>query len=358
MEPDLTRWRQGWRGTRQVVWASAPGAVVWPEARAMVEGGGLEIVRTTMRGADGDVAPEAVSAEVVVSSGLPLDAGVFGRLRHARFVLRPSVGYDDVDVEAATRHGILVANVPDTFIDEVADHALTLILAAIRRLPHMEHLVRAGRWAAGEDPRPASRPVRRLSTMTLGLVGFGSIARLVAARARPFGFRLLACDPYVAADAAAPLGVHLVSLEELLGQSDVVTLHVLLTKETHHLIDARQLARMKPTAILVNTARGPVVDEVALVEALRSRRLAGAALDVFEIEPLDSASPLAQMDNVIVTPHLGSYSDEGDAVHRRRVGQLALQAASGGLPERKVILNKDLYDRVASLPECAGVRRY
>jgi phosphoglycerate dehydrogenase-like enzyme len=176
-----------------VVWASAPEAVVWPEARAMVEGGGLEIVRTTMRGADGDVAPDAVSAEVVVSSGLPLDAAVFGRLRRARFVLRPSVGYDDVDVEAATRHGILVANVPDTFIDEVADHALTLILAAIRRLPHMEHLVRAGRWAAGEDPRPASRPVRRLSTMTLGLVGFGSIARLVAARARPFGFRLLAC---------------------------------------------------------------------------------------------------------------------------------------------------------------------
>ncbi len=310
-----------------------------------------------MRGAEGGVPPEAAAAEVVIATGLPLDADAFGSFSRARFVLRPSVGYDDVDVEAATRHGILVGNVPDTFIDEVADHALTLILAASRRLPHMEQLVRGGRWAAGEDPRPASRPVRRLSTMTLGLVGFGNIARLVAERARPFGFRLLACDPYVAADTAAALGVRLVPLEELLGQSDVVSLHVLLTKETRHLIDAPRLARMKPTAILVNTARGPVVDEAALIDALRSGRLGGAALDVFEIEPLDPASPLLRMSNVIVTPHLGSYSDEGDAVHRRRVGQLALQAASG-LPERKVILNKALYDRVASLPECAGVKRH
>ena len=358
METDLARWRRGWQGTPRVVWVGAPGSVVWPETRAVLEGGGLEIVQAVIRGAEGGVPPETAAAEVVIATGLPLDADAFGSLPHARFVLRPSVGYDDVDVEAATRQGILVANVPDTFIDEVADHALTLILAAIRRLPHMERLVRAGRWAAGEDPRPAARPVRRLSTMTLGLVGFGSIARLVAERARPFGFRLLACDPYVAADTAAALGVRLVSLEELLGQSDVVSLHVLLTKETRHLIDTRQLARMKPTAILVNTARGPVVDEAALVEALRAGRLGGAALDVFEIEPLDPASPLLQLENVIVTPHLGSYSDEGDAVHRRRVGQLLLQAASGGLPERKVILNKALYDRVASLPECAGVPRY
>jgi D-3-phosphoglycerate dehydrogenase len=330
-----------------VVASAAP--VVWPEARAVLEAGGVEIVPATLR--------EAEEAEVIVSGGLPLDAAVFARLGRARFVLRPYVGYDDVDVEAATRHGILVANVPDTFVEEVANHALALILAANRRLLGMDRFVRDGRWAAGEDPWVAARPVARLSLMTLGLVGFGNIGRLVAARARPFGFRLLAADPYVAAETAAEHGARLVPLDDLLRESDVVSVHVLLTRETRHLLDGPRLALMKPTAVLVNTARGPVVDEAALVEALRSGRLAGAALDVFEAEPLDPGSPLARLPEVILAPHLGSYSVEGVPLHRARVGQLALQGATG-LPERRVILNKPLYDRVAALPECAAVRRY
>ena len=167
--------------------------------------------------------------------------------------------------------------------------------------------------------------------MTLGLVGLGSIARLVAERARPFGFRLLACDPYVAADTAAALGVRLVSLEELLGQSDVVSLHVLLTEETRHLIDTRRLAdeaNRDPRQHRARPGRGRGGPGRGAPGGAARRR----PLDVFEVEPLDPASPLLQLGNVIVTPHLGSYSDEGDAVHRRRVGQLLLQAASGGLP--------------------------
>jgi len=356
VEDTLDRWRQGWKGTRRVVVASAA-PVVWPETRAVLEPAGIEIVPTTLRDGNGELSAGATGAEVLISGGIPLDAVMFARLARARFVLRPYVGYDDIDVDAATRHGILVANVPDTFIEEVANHALALILAANRRLPRMERFVREGRWAAGEDPWVAARPVSRLSTMTLGLVGFGNIGRLVAERARPFGFRLLAADPYVAAETAAPYGVRLVGLEDLLRASDVVSLHVLLTPETRHLLDAARLALMKPTAILVNTSRGPVVDEAALVEALRAGRLAGAALDVFETEPLDPESPLARLDEVILAPHLGSYSVEGVALHRRRVGQLALQAATG-LPERKVVLNKPLYDRVAALPACAAVTRH
>jgi D-3-phosphoglycerate dehydrogenase len=354
---DLTRWRQGWLGTRRVLVASRT-PVVWPETRGVLEAQGIEIVPATLQDESGAVSAQAAGAEVLISGGLPLDEAVFAQLRRARFVLRPYVGYDDIDVEAATRHGILVGNVPDTFVEEVANHALALILATNRRLAAMDRFVRDGRWMAGQDPWVAARPVARLSTLTLGLVGFGTIARLVAARARPFGFRLLAADPYVARDAAAAHGVELVGQEELLQTSDVVSLHVLLTAETRRLLDATRLGWMKPGAFLVNTSRGPVVDEAALAEALQAGRLAGAALDVFETEPLDPGSPLCGLDNVVLAPHLGSYSVEGVVVHRGRVGQLAYQAASGGLPERKVMLNKGLYDQVAALPACAGVRRY
>jgi D-3-phosphoglycerate dehydrogenase len=357
MADAVARWRNGWTGTRRVVVASS-NSVVWPETRHVLDGQGIEIAAVPMRDGNGSLSPAVTQAEVLISGGLPLDAAVFAKLGRARFVLRPAVGYDDIDVEAAGEHGILVGNVPDTFVEEVANHALALILAVNRRLLSMDRFIRNGRWLAGEDPWVAARPVARLSVLTLGLVGFGTIGRLVAERARPFGFRILAADPYVGPEVATPYGVALTSLDDLLGEADVVSIHVLLTRETRHLLDATRLARMKPSAILVNTSRGPVVDEAALAGLLRAGRLAGAALDVFETEPLDPRSPLADLENVILAPHLGSYSVEGVAVHRQRVGQLVLQAASGGIPERKVILNKDLYDRVVALPECARVPRY
>jgi D-3-phosphoglycerate dehydrogenase len=357
LHESLGRWRHGWTGTRRVVVASS-NAIVWPETQRVLDGQGIEIVAVPLREGNGALSPAARQAEVLISGGLPLDAAVFAQLGRARFVLRPSVGYDDIDVEAATEHGILVGNVPDTFVEEVANHALALILAANRRLLRMDRFIRDGRWHGGEDSWVAARPVARLSLLTLGLIGFGTIGRLVADRARPFGFRTLAADPYVRPEVAAPYGVTLTSLDDLLRESDVVSVHVLLTQETRHLLDATRLSRMKPSAVLVNTSRGPVVDEAALASLLRAGRLAGAALDVFETEPLDPRSPLTELEDVILAPHLGSYSVEGVVLHRQRVGRLALQAATGGLPERKVILNKDLYDRVAALPECARVTRY
>jgi D-3-phosphoglycerate dehydrogenase / 2-oxoglutarate reductase len=354
----LERWRSGWQGTPRVVVASQLGPVVGEETRAVLEAAGVDFVQTTLRDGTGALTEAARNAEVLISGGSPMGGEVFERLNRARFVLRPYVGYDDIDVDAASEHGILVANVPDTFIEEVANHTLALILAANRRLQQMDAFVRSGRWAGGGKARDVAKPVRRLSTMTRGLVGFGNIGRLVAPRAAPFGFRLLASDPYVPAETARAYGVSLVSFEQLLRESDVVSLHAFLWQETRHLINAERLGLMKPTAVLVNTSRGGLVDEAALVEALQSKRLAGAALDVFEQEPLDPDSPLTRMDNVILAPHLASYSDEGDSLHRERVGYIALQAASGGLPERKVIINKDLYDRLIGLPELADVKRY
>lgn len=357
MSDGLHRWRQGWKGTDRVVVARRPGGELGAESVRIIEAAGLKIDYSPLRDGDGRLSPAVERAEVLLSVGVPFDAETLAALPHARLLLRPYVGYDDLDVDAATELGILVANVPDTFIIEVADHTLALLLAANRKLFQMDAFIRDGRWASGIDARKAAAPIRRLSTLTLGLVGFGGIGRLVAQRAAPFGFRIVAADPFVPASVAAEYGVTLLPLDDVLREADILSIHVFLSRQTRHLIDARCFALMKPSAILVNTSRGPVVDEGALIEALKAGAIAGAALDVMEEEPLDPASPLIGMDNVILAPHLASYSVEGGEVHRERVGQLAVQAATG-LLERKVVINKDLYDRVAGLPELADARRF
>lgn len=306
-----------------------------------------EIIQRPLREPDGSIPAEIADADILISGGAVVDDSVLSKLRNVRFLLRPYVGYDDIDVDAVTRHGILFANVPDAFIEEVANHTLALILACNRKLIQNDAFVKSGRWSAGERNRSATVPLRRTSALTLGLVGFGNIARLVVDRARPFGFRFVAADPFVSPEAAQALGVSLMSIEELLAQSDIVSLHVFLNAQTRGMINAQRLALMKPDAYLVNTSRGPVVDEKALVEALQAGRLAGAGLDVFEVEPMAADSPLLSMPNVLLTPHIASYSEEGDVAHRKRTAEILLQVVKGGLPERKVVVNKDLYDQLA-----------
>ena len=298
---------------------------------------------------------EVADADILISGGAVIDDAVLDRLRNVRFLLRPYVGYDDIDVDAVTHHGIVFANVPDAFIEEVANHAVALILAGNRKLLETDAFVKAGRWSAGEPGRTASRPIRRLSSLTLGLVGFGNIARLVVERARPFGFRMLTSDPFISEEVASAMGVHMVPLDELLAESDIISLHVFLNPDTRHMIDARRLALMKRDAYLVNTSRGPVIDEQALVETLQAGRLAGVGLDVFEVEPVPADSPLLRMPNVILTSHIASYSEEGDVAHQQRTVDILMQAVNGGLPERKVVVNKDLYDRLAAGLEAARV---
>jgi D-3-phosphoglycerate dehydrogenase len=326
-----------------------------PTVRSGVAITHVELIERPLHEPDGSVPREVGEADILASGGVVIDESVITHLPNVRFVLRPYVGYDDIDVDALTRHGILFANVPDAFIEEVANHAMALILAGNRKLLQTDTFVRRGAWAGGARNREASAPIRRLSELTLGLVGFGNIARLVVERARPFGFRFVAADPYVTTEAASTVGVTLLPLEQLLAESDIVSLHVFLNAETRHLMDAHRLSLMKHDACLVNTSRGAVVDEHALFEALSSGRLAGAGLDVFEVEPLPANSPLIGLPNVILTSHIASYSEEGDVAHQQRTFDIVARVIRGELPELKVVVNKGLYDALAEQLQQAAV---
>ena len=232
-------------------------------------------------------------------------AAVSGADLRVRLIARHGVGYDAVDVPAMTAAGVLVTNTPDAVRRPVATAALTYVLALAQKLLVKDRLTRAGRWFERTDHMGTG-----LTGRTLGVVGAGSIGQETLRLARAFDLRLLAADPYADPAALAALGARLVPLETLLAEADFVCVTCALTPETHHLIDAAALARMQPSAYLVNVARGPIVDEVALVEALAAGRIAGAGLDVFETEPLAADHPLLQFPNVIVTPHALCWTDE------------------------------------------------
>lgn len=258
---------------------------------------------------------------VVVRSSTTLDAGVIEAAKKLKVIARAGIGLDNIDVEAATRAGILVCNAPQSNIISAAEHTIGMLLALARNIPQAHADLRAGRW---ERSRWKGS---ELLGKTLGILGLGRIGVLVAQRATTFGMTLRAYDPYVSPDRAERLNVELVDdLDDVLSTADFVTLHLPRNDETRDLLDADRLALMKPTAGLVNVARGGIVDEQALADALRSGRLAGAALDVFAHEPT-TASPLFELDNVVVTPHLGASTREAQdkaGVHVADAVRLAL----------------------------------
>jgi D-3-phosphoglycerate dehydrogenase len=220
-------------------------------------------------------------------------------------VVRTGSGTDNVPVEAATQLGIIVANTPDVAADAVSDHAIGLLFAALRQIAVQDRAIRTGVW-----DRYRAWPHWHLRGRTLGLVGFGRIAQFLVRKLSGFEMTALAYDPLVSAETLAKHRVRAAGLEEVLSRSDVVSVHCPLTPQTRHLIDERALRRMKPTAVLINTARGPVLDERALVRALSEGWIAAAGLDVLEQEPPDPANPLLRLDNVVLTPHIAGYSDE------------------------------------------------
>jgi D-3-phosphoglycerate dehydrogenase len=222
-----------------------------------------------------------------------------------------------VDVDAATARGIPVTNCPDTFIEEVADHTMTLILASSRRLVVQDQMVRKGDWTKA---RPMLYQFPRLMGMTLGFISFGHVARAVARRAAPFGFQMLGYDPYIEELVMSGYGVQPVGFEELLQRSDIVSMHAPGTREAHHLMKEAHFRKMKKTALFVNTSRGTTVDEAAMIKALQEGWIAGAALDVLETEPVSLENPLLIMDNVILTAHVASASSRFDIARKRRVG--------------------------------------
>ena len=247
----------------------------------------------------------------VVSTALP--EGVIESLSRCRVISRLGTGTDKIDVDAATRKGILVTNVPTFCVEEQADHTMALLLALARKLPQMSQAMSAGAWSKGRSQASTNQ---RLAGRVLGLIGFGNSARAVARRAQGFGLQVVATRRNMDAprDDADELGVEMMGLEEVLAQSDYVSLHLPLTDETHHLLDEARLRTMKPGVYLINTSRGAIVDETALVELLREGALTGAGIDTFEgidvfvQEERPPDHPLLSLDNVILTPHVGAIS--------------------------------------------------
>ena len=260
-----------------------------------------------------------------------MPAPLIRSLRRCRIIARYGVGVDTIDLDAASAAGIMVTNVPDYCVQEVSDHALALILTLARGIGRAMLSTRQGAWDLG-----AVRPLRRLEGQTLALLGFGRMGRAVAEKARPLGFRIIAYDPYLPADVIRKSGAEPVDLDTALGEADYLSVHVPLSDETRHLIDSAALERMKPTAYLVNTSRGGIVDTEALVEALQAGKLAGAALDVLEQEPPPADLELLQMPNVILTPHTAFYSEESLIELQTKAAEEVVSVISGKAPRNPV----------------------
>jgi D-3-phosphoglycerate dehydrogenase len=288
---------------------------------------GIDAELIVASGGINDVLEVAADADAILNTYLPWDADAIGRLEKCRIIARYGIGFDNVDLGAASEAGIVVTNVPDYSVEEVATHALALILATLRKVVSADESVRSGTWSVDNF-----RPIRRLSTLTVGLVGYGRIARQIAAPLSALGARIIAHDPYLEPGPDLP---PLLGLEEVLAEADIVSLHLPLTDETRGFINAERIAGMKSGAILVNTSRGPLVDLGPLTDALVDGRLSGAGLDVFDIEPLD-ASRIEGIPNLIATPHMAYYSEEALAESQTKAATQVIKVLTGESPDYQV----------------------
>lgn len=296
-------------------------------------GGGYDYEMECLAGLDAEIAEGpatedgfiafAQDADVIYGKGMKFTKKVVDSLpATCRGIVLGSVGVDSVDVKAATARGLPVTNCPDTFIEEVADHAMMLLLSTFRRTIEQDRMVREGRWREG---RPALLKLPRLMGQTLGLISFGHVARAVAKRAKPFGLRIMAYDPFIEELVMVEHGVLPATLEEVLSQSDIVSMHAPARPEVEGMLEEKHFRMMKPSAIFINTGRGPTVQEVALIKALEEKWIAYAGLDVLETEPPGNNNPLLKMDNVILSAHTASASARFDPARKRHVGrELAL----------------------------------
>ncbi len=295
--------------------------------RAIIEGAGGRLL-VAQAGSEDERIELLREAQAVLVGGAQITRRVIEGSPELRLIVRYGVGLDTLDIPAATEHGVVVAHYPDFCQPEVANHAIMLLLAVAKKLVVHDRAIRAGRWGSVDrSPAPS------IHGQTLGLISFGAIAREVAVRAQALGMTVTAYDPYEQDATFEACGVERAgSLEELLRGADHVSAHPPLTPETRGMMGAEQFAQMKPDAIFLNTSRGPVHDEAALVAALEGGEIAGAGLDVFETEPLAGDSPLLAMDNVVLTPHSASYSDLAFQRIRERVGNTVVSVMNGRWP--------------------------
>ncbi len=313
-----------------------------------------EIEEEVLSRADACIAMSGREPDAIIEAGQDADAllintglvpkRVINSLEKCRVIVRTGIGVESVDIDAATERGIMVCNVPHYCIDEVSDHAMGLLLSCARNIAAQDRLVRQGIWSAYA---PAN-PVHALRGAKLGLLGFGKIPRQVVPKAQAFGLEVSAFDPYVPADRMEDLGVRSLTWEGLLRESDYLSAHVPLTPETHHMLDEAAFKAMKPSAYLINTARGGLVDTDALVMALKEGWIAGAGLDVLEMEHgtegLSTDDPILALENVILTPHMGYYSEESLRNLRRMAVEEISRVLRGYWP--KNLVNKAVRDRL------------
>ena len=319
--------------------------------RAIIEKAGFELIAAQCK-TEEEVIKVAHDAAAVVAQYATISARVIAELRDCRVIARYGTGVDIVDVDAATRHNILVTNVPNDWCEnEVADHAMGLLLAVARKINVYDRATRGGtwQWQTGE-------PIHRLRGSVLGLLSFGAIARAIAARAAGFGMRITTHDPFQSAEEITAAGAKKVSFDELVTHSDCLVIQAPLTSETHHLFDEAQLRRMKPTAILINTARGPIVDDRALYRALSEGWIAGAGLDDIEEEPAKGRdwradNPLFGLENVVITPHAAYYSEESLGTVRQFAAEEVVRVLTGKPPLSPVYAGELVEARWSKSPQ-------
>ncbi len=313
--------------------------------RQTLEPIGVEIV-DTRDFSDAETDEALRTADAVLFRKLGVTRELINSLENCKIICTYAAGYDMIDVEAATERKIMVANTPGYGNDEVADHTLMLLFALTRRLIPQVDAMRAA--AADGDVRSAWThrpyvPIRRIRGQTLGIIGLGRIGKTVAWKAQGLGLNVIATDPYVSKETAAGLDVPLVPLDDLLRDSDYVTLHTPLTHETFKMIKTPELSLMKPSAYLINCARGKCVDLASVVAAITENRIAGAALDVVEVEPppADILSELVSYPNVIITPHNAWYSEDSTDDRQRIAAETVREALQGGVPES--VVNREAF---------------
>ncbi len=298
------------------------------EERMLREAGYRHAVTRSSSYADDYPKFASVAKGILLQVGFRLSAEDIQGLSACRVISVRGGGFNNLDVRAATARGIVATYVPGYCVEEVSDHALTLIMALSRRLPECRAMTRNGAWKAAEIG-----PIQRLRTQTLGLVGFGRIAKAVARKAKCLGLRVIAHDPLVSQSEMSRAGVEEAEREDLIRAADFISLHIPLTKETHHLFGPKAFNSMKRTAFLINTCRGEVVDEEALISALQTGKIAGAGLDVLYHEPPDPQNPLLSMPNVIITPHSAYLSRESLTEVLVRSTRAVIDALQGRAPE-------------------------
>ena len=308
-------------------------------------------LETYVCGSPGEAIEAIKGADVIIDQGVPMPREVIQEIDAAQAIVSFGHGFNHIDHNAATEQGVMVVNSAGFCTEEVSNHTLMLLLACAKKLTHLDRLVKAGQWDA--RTRLEITPMAPVDGQTLGLVAFGNIARATARKAKVFGLEVIAYDPYVQPWIAKEYRVELVpSLEELARRSDFVSMHTPLNDETRKLVSTAFFKAMKPTAYFINTCRGPTVDEAALIRALEDGEIAGAGIDVFEVEPTPGDNPLLRFDNVTVTPHSAGTSDNSRVAAQVQVGQETARLLKGqwpmsvvngdvraGLPVRPAALN-------------------